>query len=71
LTFGETHTPNPNTGLGAKGAGEAGCIGAPPAIVNAVADALGLDDPSALQMPLTPYTCWAATGRAVPVEAHR
>jgi carbon-monoxide dehydrogenase large subunit len=58
--FAETCTPNPNTPLGAKGAGEAGCIGAPPAIVNAVADALGLRDRDALQMPLTPYTCWSA-----------
>lgn len=60
LAFAETCTPNPNTPLGAKGAGESGCIGVPPAIVNAVVDALGLDDPSALQMPLTPYTCWSA-----------
>lgn len=58
--FAETCTPNPSTRLGAKGAGEAGCIGAPPAIVNAVADALGAADPGALQMPLTPYTCWSA-----------
>jgi carbon-monoxide dehydrogenase large subunit len=58
--FAETCTPNPNTPLGAKGAGEAGCIGAPPAIVNAVADALGLGDRDALQMPLTPYACWSA-----------
>jgi carbon-monoxide dehydrogenase large subunit len=58
--FAETCTPNPNTPLGAKGAGEAGCIGAPPAIVNAVADALGLRDRDALQMPLTPYACWSA-----------
>lgn len=60
LRFAETCTPNPNTPLGAKGAGEAGCIGTPPAIVNAVVDALGLDDPSRLQMPLTPYNCWRA-----------
>jgi aerobic carbon-monoxide dehydrogenase large subunit len=58
--FAETTTPNPNTALGAKGAGEAGCIGAPPAIVNAVADALRLRDVDALQMPLTPYVCWSA-----------
>ncbi|MBO0866783.1 MAG: molybdopterin-dependent oxidoreductase, partial [Mycobacterium sp.] len=40
LRFAETCTPNPNTPLGAKGAGEAGCIGTPAAIVNAVVDAL-------------------------------
>ncbi|MEV0132129.1 xanthine dehydrogenase family protein molybdopterin-binding subunit [Dactylosporangium sp. NPDC050688] len=60
MTFEETCTPNPNTPLGAKGAGEAGCIGVPPALVNAVADALQLDERDALQMPLTPYTCWSA-----------
>jgi len=53
----ETCTPNPNTPLGAKGAGEAGCIGVPPALVNAVADALGAHDEPQLQMPLTPETC--------------
>lgn len=60
VRFAETCTPNPNTPLGAKGAGEAGCIGTPPAVVNAVIDALELADPSALQMPLTPYACWSA-----------
>jgi carbon-monoxide dehydrogenase large subunit len=60
LRFAETCTPNPNTPLGAKGAGEAGCIGTPAAVVNAVVDALGLDDPSELQLPLTPYRCWRA-----------
>ncbi|MDG6105909.1 xanthine dehydrogenase family protein [Dactylosporangium aurantiacum] len=65
MTFEETCTPNPNTPLGAKGAGEAGCIGVPPALVNAVADALQLDDRDALQMPLTPYTCWSAARVAV------
>ena len=64
LTLEGTCTPNPNTPLGAKGAGEAGCIGVPPAVVNAVADALELEDPDALQMPLTPYTCWSAGQKA-------
>lgn len=54
----EMETPNPNTPLGAKGVGESGCIGVPPAVVNAVADALG--HPADLQMPLTPETCWTA-----------
>ena len=65
LTLEETVTPNPGNPLGAKGAGEAGCIGVPPAVVNAVADALQLDDPGTLQMPLTPEVVWrAATGGA-------
>lgn len=53
----ETCTPNPNVGFGAKGAGEAGCIGTPPAVVNAVCDALGTDH---IEMPLTPAAVWAA-----------
>src|SRR5919107_1953800 len=61
LHLEEMHTPNPNTPLGNKGAGEAGCIGTPPAIVNAVADALDLDDLGELQMPLTPEVCWTAS----------
>jgi carbon-monoxide dehydrogenase large subunit len=60
LTFEETCTPNPNTPLGAKGVGEAGCIGTPPAVLNAIADALDLADPARLPMPATPYACWAA-----------
>jgi carbon-monoxide dehydrogenase large subunit len=55
-----TVTPNPNTPLGTKGAGEVGCIGVPPAVVNAVADALQLDDERPLRMPLTPETVWRA-----------
>jgi carbon-monoxide dehydrogenase large subunit len=56
----ETVTPTPWTRLGAKGAGESGCIGTPPAIVNAVVDALRLTDPDLLQMPLTPDVVWRA-----------
>jgi carbon-monoxide dehydrogenase large subunit len=55
-----TVTPNPHTPLGTKGAGEVGCIGVPPAVVNAVADALQLDDETPLRMPLTPETVWRA-----------
>ncbi|MGI8329173.1 xanthine dehydrogenase family protein molybdopterin-binding subunit [Actinomadura scrupuli] len=64
LDLRETVTPTPWTSLGAKGAGESGCIGTPPAIVNAVADALEITDPGLLQMPLTPDVVWrAAHGR--------
>jgi carbon-monoxide dehydrogenase large subunit len=56
-------TPNPNVPLGAKGAGESGCIGTPPAIVNAVIDAL--DDPSttSIELPMTPERIWRLTRR--------
>jgi carbon-monoxide dehydrogenase large subunit len=65
LRLAETAVPNPNNPLGAKGAGEAGCIGTPPAIVNAVVDALPGADPEALQMPLTPETVWSAMPEGV------
>ena len=52
-------TPSPYNPLGAKGAGEAGCIGAPPAIVNAVLDALAPLGISAIDMPLRPEKIWA------------
>ena len=50
--------------LGVKGVGELGTIGATPAVVNAVADALVRagrpDQATALQMPLTPAVVWKA-----------
>ena len=58
-----TH-PAPSNPLGVKGSGEAGCIGAPPAIVNAVLDALAPYGVTDLQMPLRPATVWAALDRA-------
>jgi carbon-monoxide dehydrogenase large subunit len=55
-------TTNP---LGVKGAGEAGAIGAPPVIINAIVDALhaktGL---SHIDMPATPRRVWEALQRA-------
>lgn len=56
--------PAPSNPLGAKGTGEAGCIGAPPAIVNAVLDALAPYGVTDLQMPLHPATVWTALARA-------
>jgi len=55
-----TETPSPVNPLGAKGVGETGTTGAPPAVVNAVMDALrpfGIKD---LDMPLTPEKVWRA-----------
>jgi carbon-monoxide dehydrogenase large subunit len=52
--------PTKKNPLGVKGSGEAGCIGAMPAVVNAVLDALddlGVRD---LEMPLTPERVWRA-----------
>ena len=53
--------------LGVKGCGEAGTIGAPPAIINAVLDALAPLGVSHIDMPTTPERVWraiAAAGRA-------
>ena len=52
-----TVTTTPTNPLGAKGIGEAGAIGATPAVLNAVCDALDVDE---MQMPLTPQKIWAA-----------
>ena len=67
-------TPSPLNPLGAKGVGEAGCIAAPPAIVNAVLDALAPLGITTIDMPLTPEKVWALVqaarqgrlGRATP-----
>jgi carbon-monoxide dehydrogenase large subunit len=66
IVLGEHVTPNPNVPLGAKGAGESGCIGAPPAIANAVWDALAGYDRSALQLPITPDKVWRCLRRPRP-----
>jgi carbon-monoxide dehydrogenase large subunit len=50
-------TTNP---LGVKGAGEAGCVSAPGAVVNAVLDALKPLGVRTLEMPLTPPRVWQA-----------
>ena len=49
-----------NNPLGIKGAGEVGTIGAPPAVVNAVLDALGPLGVTAIDMPMTPERVWRA-----------
>jgi carbon-monoxide dehydrogenase large subunit len=52
--------PTSRNPLGVKGAGEAGCCGAPPAIVNAVLDALAEYGVTHIDMPLTPMKVWRA-----------
>ena len=51
------------TRLGAKGAGESGCIGTPRRGLNAVADALRPTDRDVLQLPLTPERVWRGPRR--------
>jgi carbon-monoxide dehydrogenase large subunit len=53
IEYGHIETPSPGPG-GYKGVGEGGAIGAPPAVVNAVADALAPFGVNPTQLPLTP-----------------
>ena len=55
-------TPCTHNPLGVKGCGEAGAIGSPPSVVNAVIDALqsGGKDVAHIDMPLTPSRVWGA-----------
>jgi carbon-monoxide dehydrogenase large subunit len=64
---GFTVTPSPHHPIGAKGVGESATVGSPPAIVNAVIDALEPFGVRHADMPLTPARVWAAVqGRAEP-----
>ncbi|MBP0491501.1 xanthine dehydrogenase family protein molybdopterin-binding subunit [Pararoseomonas indoligenes] len=62
LAHPEQPSPALNSPLGAKGVGEAGCIGVPAAVVNAVADALAARGigAEALSLPLTQESIWRA-----------
>ena len=55
-----TETPCPMNPLGAKGVGEIGAIGAPPAVVNAVVDALRSHGVNHVDMPVTSESVWQA-----------
>jgi aerobic carbon-monoxide dehydrogenase large subunit len=62
-----TVTPSPHHPLGAKGIGESATVGSPPAIVNAVVDALAPYGLRHMDMPCTPSRVWdAMQGRAAP-----
>ena len=50
-------TPCTHNPLGVKGCGEAGAIGSPPAIINAICNAIGVRD---MPMPATSFTVWKA-----------
>ena len=56
-TIEHNTTVCPNNPLGIKGCGEAGAIGSPPAVINAITDAIGTE---AIDMPATPAKVWAA-----------
>ncbi|WP_448952808.1 xanthine dehydrogenase family protein molybdopterin-binding subunit [Labrys neptuniae] len=61
FTIGMTKTICPSNPLGIKGCGEAGAIAAPPAVMNAITDAIGIED---IAMPASPQVVWQAVQRA-------
>jgi carbon-monoxide dehydrogenase large subunit len=63
---GFTVTPSPHHPIGAKGVGESATVGSPPAIVNAICDALGVRH---VDMPCTPSRVWdAMRGKGTPPQ---
>ncbi|WP_135466928.1 xanthine dehydrogenase family protein molybdopterin-binding subunit [Crenalkalicoccus roseus] len=66
FALGFNVVPCPNNDLGVKGAGEGGACGAPPAVVSAVCDALGVPH---IDMPVTPEKVWRALSARQPRAA--
>jgi len=66
LTFKYNEVPCRTNPLGIKGAGEAGAIGAPPAIINALVDALADAGVEHVDMPATAEKVWRLIPRAEP-----
>jgi carbon-monoxide dehydrogenase large subunit len=67
--FNMRNVPCTTNPMGLKGSGEAGAIGAPPAVINAIVDALtpsgGVVD---VDMPATPDAIWAAASQRLAAE---
>jgi aerobic carbon-monoxide dehydrogenase large subunit len=61
-----TETPSPNNPMGFKGIAESGTIGAPPAVQNAVVDALAHLGVRHIDLPVTPQRVWEALAAACP-----
>jgi carbon-monoxide dehydrogenase large subunit len=64
FTLDRTVTPSPSNPLGVKGVGEAGTIGAPPAVINSVIDALSPMGIRHIDMPASPMRVWKAIQNA-------
>ena len=62
--LGHVCTPCTHNPLGTKGCGEAGAIGSPPAVINAVLDALAPLGVKDFDMPATPHRVWQAIQNA-------
>ena len=64
-----SETPTPVNPLGVKGIGEAGTIGATPAVHNAVIDAVSHLGVRHIDMPMTPERVWTAISEAQKASA--
>jgi len=64
IMVGEHNVPAKSNPLGIKGAGEAGCVGALPAVMNAINDALAPLGIRHFEMPATPERLWQAIHKA-------
>ncbi|MSO74474.1 MAG: xanthine dehydrogenase family protein molybdopterin-binding subunit [Alphaproteobacteria bacterium] len=60
IEFNYNEFPCTTNPLGAKGAGEAGCLGSPPAVIGAICDALKDYGVTHIDMPATPQAIWRA-----------
>jgi aerobic carbon-monoxide dehydrogenase large subunit len=60
LAIHSNPVPTKTNPLGVKGCGEAGCVGAMPAVANAVVDALSVYGVRHIEMPATPERVWRA-----------
>ncbi len=69
IDFATNETPCAANPLGVKGCGEAGAIGAPPAVINAVVDALNELGVGHVDMPATPERVWRIIQRAKAASA--
>ena len=63
IETGSNPVPTKTNPLGVKGAGEAGCVGALPAVANALVDALSPFGVRHIEMPATPERIWRAISR--------
>jgi carbon-monoxide dehydrogenase large subunit len=69
FTVGMKETPCTHNPLGVKGCGEAGAIGSPPAVINAIIDALTPLGVTHIDMPATPARVWEAINKAKKTRA--
>ena len=69
IEFAYNVVPCRTNPLGLKGAGEAGAIGAPPALINAIVDALYPLGIEHIDMPVTPERLWQTIHTAAPRQA--